>query len=190
MVGIFAILSWLSRFAKAAPAPGSDVSRTPLLGENVLAAARPYVGLSESTGSNDGPVLLFVKNIWRRISGQERRLEWVEGWDWCAAFATHCVSLASPPGYLKRAAVWEIVRDARERGKFVDVSHGFNPKPGDLIIWKRKGDPRREGETGHVSICASWDGKRLRTIGGNEENSVREADVTNDLPRAVGVVAH
>lgn len=93
---------------------------------------------------------------------------WAPGWDWCAAGACY---LASERGvglgiHGYRITVWELIADAREAGRFVDIggtnasrdrflASGWQPKVGDLVCFSRKGDPRRAGETGHVETVVS-----------------------------------
>jgi hypothetical protein len=167
-----------------------------------LEIARSQIGIVEATGRNDGPAIAaYFTSCTRRVGSIERPTGWASGWDWCAAFASWCGWRAAGPGdappHGRRVAVWELVRDARELGRWEDVgAWGDGPRPGDLIAWRRAGDPRIEGQPGHVSRCASWRRAsaigctdwRLRTVGGNEENRVREADVSADLGRAVGVI--
>lgn len=193
---------WLSSVAAAWGSVLERIGRTvapqpePLsLGLAALELARTQLGVSERSGKNDGPaVAAYFEACTRRTNGKEAPTGWATGWDWCAAFASWCGHRAAgdgQPPHGRRIAVWELVRDAREAGAWEDVADwGAGPRPGDLVIWRRSGDPRTTGQTGHVSRCVSWDGKRLVTIGGNEENRVREADVSADLARAVGVIRY
>ena len=166
------------------------------LGLRALEIARSQLGVREATGRNDGDVATYFDGATRRVLGRELPTGWQSGWDWCAAFASWCGWRAAAPGgcsppHGRRIAVWELVRDARELGRWDDVERlPLRPRPGDLLVWRRSGDPRIEGQTGHVSRCVSWDGSRLTTIGGNEENRVRLADVTADLSRCVGVIRY
>lgn len=169
----------------------------PSLGLAALEVAKTQLGVREATGRNDGAAIAaYFDGCTRRSpNGVEARTGWATGWDWCAAFASWCGYRALGAGQTaphgRRIAVWELVRDALEAGRFDDVSAwGSGPRPGDLVIWQRAGDPRKPGQTGHVSRCESFTGGRLVTIGGNEENRVRRADVTSDLPRAVGVIRY
>lgn len=167
------------------------------LGLRALEVARSQLGVKEATGRNDGEVQKYFKGTTRLSldSGKEQPTGWEPGWDWCAAFASWCgyeaATMLDKPPHGRRIAVWELIEDARKNGRFEDVSAwGSGPRPGDLVVWKRKGDPRGIYQSGHVSRCVSWDGKKLVTIGGNEDNQVREADVTADLPNAVGVIRY
>lgn len=177
--------------------PGEPaISEPRTLGLRALDVARTQLGVREATGRNDGSqIAQYFEGATRTTNGRELATGWLPGWDWCAAFASWCGwragGLGESPPHGRRIAVWELVKDARMLGRFDEVAAwGRGPRPGDLVIWRRSGDPRLEGQTGHVSRCVSWDGRTLWTIGGNEENRVREADVSADLGRAVGVIRY
>ena len=162
-----------------------------------LDVARTQIGVAESTGRNDGQQIARYFNGCTRRSknGVELPTGWQSGWDWCAAFASWCVYEAAKNGALpphgRRITVWELIRDAKENQAWQDASDwNDGPDAGDLVCFKRDGDPRLEGQTGHVARCVSFREGRLVTIGGNETNRVREADVTSDLARAVGVIRY
>ncbi len=168
------------------------------LGYRALQAARTQVGVTESTGENDGAQIgRYFKGATRRsASGKEQPVPWSEelGWDWCAAFASwaaYAAKLAGesvPHGW--RIAVWELVRDAKESGAWQDWQGvGEGPRPGSLVVYKRgDGDPRVAGQQGHVARVESWDGKSLRTIGGNESNSVKLQDNAHRMDKIVGLI--
>lgn len=182
--------------AKAQGQAPESVAAPGTLGARALDVARTQVGVRETTNQNDGPqIARYFEGCTRLVNGKEAPTGWSPGWEWCAAFASWCGYQAAQEGerppHGRRIAVWELVRDAREQGRFEDVaSWGDGPKPGDLVVWKRGGDPRIPGQFGHVSRCVSWNGEKLETVGGNENHSVRLADVTHDLPRAVGVIRY
>ncbi len=78
-----------------------------------------------------------------------------------------------PIGY--RAAVSELVTDARATNKWWAVEGGYTPKAGDLAIWRRAGQDPRTGGSGHVEFVeiapdgyGAWTG-----VGGNEGDAVR-----------------
>ena len=73
-----------------------------------------------------------------------------------------------------RAAVAELVADARGTSTWHDVSEGVSPAPGDLLVMGRSGQDPRHGGTGHVAIVDEVaEGGGLWTIGGNESDAVR-----------------
>lgn len=167
------------------------------LGLRALDRARSQLGVKEATGNNDGPeIAKYFAGATRIINGQEKPTGWVAGWEWCAAFASWCAFEARqgaetvPHGW--RIAVWELVRDARASGAWRDWTVGASsgPRPGDLVIYRRKGDPRQPGQTGHVARCVTWDGARLLTIGGNEHNAVTQQDNAARLGDVVGFIAY
>jgi hypothetical protein len=167
------------------------------LGLRALDRARSQLGVKEATGNNDGPdIAKYFAGATRIINGQEKPTGWSAGWEWCAAFASWCAFEAQqgaetvPHGW--RIAVWELVRDARASGAWRDWTVGASsgPRPGDLVIYRRKGDPRQPGQTGHVARCVTWDGSRLVSIGGNEQNAVIQQDNAARLGDVVGFIAY
>lgn len=95
---------------------------------------------------------------------------------------------APPHGY--RAAVSELVADARTSGSWRDRSTGYRPQPGDLAIFKRAGGDPRFGGSGHVSRVAVVGPAVFETIGGNEANRVRYASCRFDDPSLVGWIVY
>jgi len=168
------------------------------LGARALARARSQLGVVEATGRNDGEAIrAYFRGATRRGNGVERPTGWTTGWDWCAAFASWCAYDArqgdEPMPHGWRIAVWELVRDARERGTWRDWSSTAKggPQPGDLVIYRRGGgDPRNVGQLGHVARCVSWDGASLATIGGNEHNRVTQQDNAQRLGDVVGFISY
>lgn len=167
------------------------------LGLRALDRARSQLGVREASGNNDGlEIAKYFAGATRIINGQEKPTGWAAGWEWCAAFASWCAFEARqgaetvPHGW--RIAVWELVRDARASGAWRDWTVGASsgPRPGDLVIYRRKGDPRQPGQTGHVARCVTWDGARLLTIGGNEQNAVTQQDNAARLGDVVGFIAY
>lgn len=168
------------------------------LGARALERARSQVGVSETTGNNDGAqIARYFAGATRIVNGQERATGWTPGWEWCAAFASWCGydaregSEPMPHGW--RIAVWELVRDARAVGTWRDWAAGKpgGPRPGDLVIFKRgSGDPRNLGSMGHVARCVSWDGVELVTIGGNEHNAVTQQGNAARMAEIVGLISY
>ena len=139
----------MALFARVLGSSGSP------LGLRALDRARSQLGVKEATGNNDGPeIAKYFAGATRIINGQEKPTGWAAGWEWCAAFASWCAFEARqgaetvPHGW--RIAVWELVRDARASGAWRDWTLGASsgPRPGDLVIYRRKGDPRQPGQTG------------------------------------------
>lgn len=123
----------------------------------------------EKTGNNDGAVEKYFidgpegagptvrRNPMTGPKGSpELPTGWTSGWEWCASSSTFCVALAAkrakqPTKIVRRIAVWEIARDARENGTMMAKLEA--PKLGYLAIWKRSGqNPMIPGGTGHVSL--------------------------------------
>ncbi|NUP06719.1 MAG: CHAP domain-containing protein [Polyangiaceae bacterium] len=154
------------------------------LGERALAIALKELGVAETPGpKHTQRILDFLKVCIGRpergaaAAGKPLGLASDEI-AWCAAFQSWCMLQAANEGdvlpHEPRAAVWEIVADARERGTFRDVSTGYRPNVGDLGIYKRAGgDPRIKGQNGHVDRVETIGAEAYTAIGGNENNQVR-----------------
>jgi hypothetical protein len=165
--------------------------------EAIVDRARRRVGVRENPpGSNSGV------GISEWISGcirNGRRLG-VRGVPWCAAFASWVVwssadaeavalhwderaSLRSIPAFQAhnwgfdlpigyRAAVSELIADARATGSWRDVSENYASIAGDLICYGREGQDPRVGGMGHVAIDVGGG----RAISGNLDDQVIEHD--------------
>lgn len=165
----------LARAAEAPPDPPAAPPDPPL-GERALAWSLEQLGRGEEpAGSNGGP---YVRGLLAPCERGGRPLGLTSG-NWCAAFASAAARAAgegAPHGY--RAAVAELVADARECGAFVDVIHvrhgGAEAHPGDLAIFAREGGDPRRGGTGHVGRVEAFDmaSGRIVTIDGNHGDRV------------------
>lgn len=111
----------------------------------------------EQGGHNAGPVSKYFEGAKVRsprhgpAGTREILFNWYPGLDWCAASASW-VSRQAGINIPIRLTVWELIRDARERGAWHDVSELAirRPQLGDLVCFKRNGDPRNAYNTGHV----------------------------------------
>lgn len=95
-----------------------------------------------------------------------------EGVAWCAGFVGLCDHEAGAK-YPWRAAVRELVEDARASGRWYEVDD-YVPKPGDLAIFRRGAKDPRRGEEGHVErVAVAPDATgSLTTIGGNVGDAI------------------
>lgn len=173
----------------------------PTLGQRALAHAVAEVGVKETPGpGNTKRVLEFLSVCIGRpergpaANGKPLGLN-QDSFAWCAAFASWCMVQAANEGdtlpHEPRAAVWELVADARERGTWRDVSSGYKPKPGDLGIYKRAGgDPRIKGQSGHVDRVETVGASTYTAIGGNEADQVRRELQRYDATDVVGWIVY
>lgn len=83
-----------------------------------------------------------------------------------------------PIGY--RAAVWEIVADARATNALRLPQAAEHPLPGDLLIYGRDGATPLTGGAGHITFCAAWSDGDKRSIGGNEQDALAEVELGAD----------
>lgn len=143
-----------------------------MTGELALEVALREVGVHEiPPGSNTGPrVREYLSGCVR--GGKLVRLDRVA---WCAAFASWCAAQA--PGLAPhqwRAAVRELVEDARALGAWRLPEEYPVPKPGDLGIYKRAGHDPTRGEEGHVGRVAElFDDGRYTSVEGNSGDRVQ-----------------
>lgn len=120
--------------------------------------------------------------------------------NWCAAFASSSMTIALKPGEVPphryRAAVAELIADARDEGAWHDVSElragPFVPCIGDLVCFLRGGHDPRGGGEGHVGRVEVFDRAtgRLVTIDGNHENRVARVERRVGDFDLVGVIAY
>jgi hypothetical protein len=109
----------------------------------------------------------FVWTAWARLAGVQDFSPMILHWQ-----PSPMTPPRPPIGY--RAAVSELVADARASGAFHDVSAfasgAFVPSLGDLAILGRAGEDPRTGGLGHVCLVASDDhgGGAWDCVGGNQ----------------------
>lgn len=101
-------------------------------------------------------------------------VEWASGV--LEALTQSTAELGYPHGY--RAAVAELVADARELGTWHPKTSGYAPKVGDLVISARSGEDPTTGGKGHVERVSEVSESSIVTIGGNENNQWVEAPFT------------
>lgn len=169
------------------------------LGQRGLEIATSMLGLREGPDNSGPDVERFLAPAVR--NGQRLRLE--RG-AWCASYLSYCVWTAAhellaperrdlatlamawdehewiagysdcPFGY--RAAVWEIIEDARATGQWVDASADELPQRGDALCFGRGGhDPRKRGQEGHTGFCEAWGDVRA-LVSGNDGDEVRRRE--------------
>jgi hypothetical protein len=97
-----------------------------------------------------------------------------DAFSWCACFASWC---GLPPGMTPRAAVVELVADAKTLGLWRDNAVWHDPQPGDLAIYATGGVPH------HVNrVELRPQGGTFGAVGGNEGNAVRRSTRTTSEP--------
>ena len=123
-----------------------------------------------------------------------QRTGYTAGWDWCAAGACW---LGAEVGlglgvHEWRITVWELIADARASGRWRPAQESDDtrdpgpsgPQVGDLLCFRRKGDPREPGQTGHVETYIGGG----RTCSANSPGwKIKEGRLTS--PDYVGYVA-
>lgn len=148
-----------------------------------VAQAEHAAGVREQPPhSNTGErVREYLRGCTRDVDrdGDEDRLGLVVA-NWCAAFVGWCDHVA---GLTRpwRASVAEICADARRAGVLHLAGDGYQPRPGDLAIFKRDGQNPLQGGLGHVARVEAHRDGMLSTIDGNHEDGVMR--VTRTMPR-------
>jgi len=177
-----AALSWLA----ALPGRMGELVAPPSLGVRALEVVRQQLGVRETPGPQHTQQIIdylygCVAHALRGAGLAGKRLGLAtDETSWCAALQGWADREAAADGELVppwRAAVWEVISDAREAGTWRDISSGYTPTPGDLAFYRRAGgDPRISWSQGHVvRVSEPPDGSHFGGIGGNEANAVRWA---------------
>ncbi len=201
---VTAAVSWLVgglRPTASLVSPDGDIDRMPSLGDRALAIAAKELGVKETPGPGIAKrvseyLSVCVGRPERGAAASGKPLGLVDdAVPWCSAFASWCMLQALQAGDARphepRAAVWELVADARERGTWRDVSTGYRPRPGDLGIYKRAGgDPRIKGQSGHVDRVETTGADSYTAIGGNEGDMVKREAQRYDAADLCGWVAY
>jgi hypothetical protein len=159
------VAPWLGYAADTLP---TRVLKTP------LDIALGYVGWKEEGGANRGPIVRASLDGCMR-DGKPLGIK--EGVAWCAAFVGLC-DFEAHANYPWRAAVRELVEDARANGRWRERS--YMPNPGDLAIYKRGGKDPRRGEEGHVDRVirvAMKDSELIEVVGGNVGDRVTQRTI-------------
>jgi hypothetical protein len=136
------------------------------LGRAALAAAigELKAGAREVGGNNRGP---WVKK-YLTPAGQ------AEGASWCASFVSWCYLQASgdksamPIAYTPGAR--KLLQECRAKGWASDAASGYQPVPGDIVIWWRGSS---SGWQGHAGLVHQLKDGMLYTIEGNRSAKVQ-----------------
>jgi uncharacterized protein (TIGR02594 family) len=153
-----------------------------------LARAVGELGVKEIPGTPSNPRIEAYLAVALR-DGRPLNLRGDSEVSWCACFASWC---GLPPGMTPRAAVSELVADARAQGRWYATETARAPAPGDLAIFKRAGGDPRIGGNGHVArveISPDATGAYV-TIGGNEADQVRRTLRSTREPDLVGWIVY
>jgi hypothetical protein len=96
-----------------------------------------------------------------------------EGNSWCAGFVSWCFANARPRGPMPFTYTVG-ARDVLRQGKRLEWAHGpgtgYEPVPGDIVVWWRE---RLEGWKGHVGLVHQVRDGLLYTIEGNKSPRVQ-----------------
>jgi len=141
-----------------------------------LQRALAEVGVHETPGPVSTPRIDEYLGVCAR-GGKLLGLRGDSEFSWCAAFASWC---GLPTGMVPRAAVAELVSDARKLGLWRSGDVWHDPQPGDLAIYARAGQDPRTGGSGHVNrfvepyadteAVGTKAERRGRFVGGNESH--------------------
>ncbi len=137
------------------------------LGRAALGAAigELNAGACEQGGNNCGP---WVKKYLTPAG-------LLEGNSWCASFVSWCYLQASggdkskmPFAYCPGARA--LLREFKGKGMGYAPNSGYEPKPGDIVVWWRE---KLNGWLGHVGLVHQLKDGMLYTIEGNKSPNVQ-----------------
>jgi hypothetical protein len=117
-------------------------------------------GAGEIGGNNRGPYVV------KYLNGLAP-----EGSSWCAAFVSWCFA-QDPTGIPFRYTVGarDLLSQLKKRGWAREPGAGYQPEPGDIVIWWRV---RADGWQGHTGLVHQVRDGRLYTVEGNRLPQVR-----------------
>jgi hypothetical protein len=137
------------------------------IGRAALAAAigELKAGACEVGGNNSGP---WVKK-YLAPAGLD------EGNSWCASFVSWCYLQASGAGTNKMPFAYcpgarALLKEFRDNGWAQDPQSGYEPVPGDIVVWWRA---QLSGWEGHVGLVHQVKDGMLYTIEGNRSPRVQ-----------------
>jgi hypothetical protein len=117
-------------------------------------------GAGEVGGNNRGP---FVQKYLNGLAP--------EGSSWCASFVSHCFSRhAKGVPFKYTVGARDMLRQFRDRNWAHAPGSGYEPKPGDIVVWWRV---RADGWQGHVGFVHQLKDGMLYTIEGNKSTRVQ-----------------
>jgi len=137
-------------------AGGSERERAAL----AAAIGELNAGAGEVGGNNSGP---WVRKY---LNGMAE-----EGSPWCAAFVSWCFlqnPLGIPFGYTLSAR--EMLSEFKDKGWAHEPGSGYEPQPGDIVVWWRE---KLRGWKGHVGIVHQLRDGILYSIEGNKSPQVQ-----------------
>ncbi|MGE5680361.1 MAG: CHAP domain-containing protein [Bacillota bacterium] len=130
-----------------------------------LKIARTFVGVKEKTNHNDGPeVKMFLASVGLP-----------EGYSWCAAFVSYCLSEAHVRFPSIRSAMAKAF-ETKQSIPIKDVVTGKVKIPSGSIIVFGRGN----SIYGHTGFIVYWSKDRGRTIEGNTSSGVRGSQSDGD----------
>ncbi|MDW8129833.1 MAG: peptidoglycan-binding protein [Bryobacterales bacterium] len=124
------------------------------------AIAELRAGAGEIGGNNRGP---FVRKYLNGLAP--------EGSSWCAAFVSWCY--AQGPGgcpFTYTVSARALLADLKRRGWAHLPGSGFQPQPGDIVVWWRE---KLAGWKGHAGLVHQFRDGILYTIEGNRSRKVQ-----------------
>lgn len=166
--------------ASAAGAPPRVAAEPSPLAAGHLALALAEIGVHEIPGAAASTKRIDEYLACCLRSGHLLGLRGDSEFSWCAAFASWC---GLPSGMTPRAAVVELVADAKSLGLWRDNSTWHDPQPGDLAIYATGGVPHH---VNRVELAPS--GGAFGAVGGNEGDAVRRS--SRKLTEPVGWIRY
>ena len=140
----------------------AEAERTGLWREDTLTIAKTQLGYHESTKN-------YIVEEDERVMGYSRYGAWygIPYGDWCAMYASFCLSYAGVEGMPLEASCPNWIQDLT-RMNLYHSEETYVPVPADLIFF----DWNANGEPDHVGLVVELDGEKVKTIEGNSGDSV------------------
>ena len=154
----------------------ADAERTGIWREDTLTIAKTQLGYHESTKN-------YIVEEDERVMGYSRYGAWygIPYGDWCAMYASFCISYAGVDGMPLEASCPNWIQDLT-RMNLYHSEQTYVPEPADLIFF----DWNANGEADHVGLVAELDGEKVKTIEGNSGDSVAYQTYNLDDSRIMG----
>jgi hypothetical protein len=153
---------------KPAPPPLTARQKT-IARKTSVKVALQQVGVREVSNNNSRRIIRFRRAV--TGAGENPR----DAEPWCADFVSWAWRRAGVPiGFGGRGSdyVPELVAWARLTRRWHGARQGYQPKPGDLIVYRSGGSWR-----GHIGLVQHLRGGRLSTVEGNFGNRVTRRTV-------------
>lgn len=164
------------------PAPPPLTARQKTIARKTsVKVALQQVGVREVRTNNSSRIIQYR----RAVTGTRENPRAAE--PWCADFVSWAWRRAGVPiGFDGRGSdyVPELVAWARLTGRWRGARQGYQPRSGDMIVYRSGGSWR-----GHIGLIVNLRGGRLRTVEGNYGDRVMRRTIKPWAPDVTGFIS-